>query len=82
MYTKIKTDQEIESMRRAGLICSEVLYILKNTVASGMNTKKLADIAKKEIESRGGSPAFLGTAVSPMLFASQSTKKWCMYTQR
>lgn len=47
-------------MRTAGLICSEVLKILKDRLKPGITTKFLADIAKKEIEKRGGSPAFLG----------------------
>lgn len=60
MYTKIKTDQEIESMRRAGRICSETLKLLKETVKAGMTTKDLADIAAAELKKAGARPAFLG----------------------
>ncbi len=60
MYTKVKTDAEIKSMKRAGRICSEILSLLKNTVKADMSTKALADLAAKEIKARGAKPAFLG----------------------
>lgn len=47
-------------MRKAGGICSEVLFLLKNQIKSGMTTKELADIAAKKIDEVGGKPAFLG----------------------
>jgi methionyl aminopeptidase len=37
-----------------------VLNILRRELASGMSTKDLAEIAKKELRSLGGKPAFLG----------------------
>lgn len=60
MYTKIKTEREIENMRIAGEICAEALSKLKIAVKPGITTKALAEIAKKEVESKGGSPAFFG----------------------
>lgn len=60
MYTKIKTDREIESMREAGRICSEVLRSLKKSVRPGMDTKRLAGLAAEEIDKYGAKPAFLG----------------------
>ena len=60
MYTKIKTEQEIENMRIAGKMCAEILSALKTTVKAGMSTQALADIARAQLEDKGGSPAFLG----------------------
>lgn len=60
MHTKVKTDEEIRNIRRAGEICSEVLAILKTRAKTGMTTKELANIAGEEIKTRHGKPAFLG----------------------
>lgn len=60
MYTKIKTNQEIDSMKKAGAICSNILGLLCETVKPGMTTKELADIAAAEIKKSGAHAAFLG----------------------
>ena len=60
MYTRIKTPEEIENMRRSGKILASVHKKLIEHVAVGVSTKKLADIAHKEIKKLGGEPAFLG----------------------
>ena len=60
MYTRVKTKDEIKAMRKAGIICAEVLAYLKHTVKAGMSTKELADIAAMKIKEKGGFPAFLG----------------------
>ncbi len=60
MYTRIKTKEEINNMRIAGKMCAEVLLTMKSQVKPGISTAHLADIAKNQLESKGGSPAFLG----------------------
>lgn len=60
MYTKVKTEEEIENMRIAGKMCAEVLLTLKSKIKPGISTQELADIAKIQLENKGGSPAFLG----------------------
>lgn len=60
MYTRIKTDSEVRDMRKSGNILAKVHDILRDRVVPGISTKELADIAAKEIKSRGGEPAFLG----------------------
>ncbi|HEX5798007.1 MAG TPA: type I methionyl aminopeptidase [Candidatus Saccharimonadales bacterium] len=60
MYTKVKTKQEIDNLRIAGKMCAEVLSTMKLEVKPGISTKKLADIARKQLANKGGSPAFLG----------------------
>ncbi|MFI5270797.1 MAG: type I methionyl aminopeptidase [Candidatus Saccharimonadales bacterium] len=60
MITRVKTAQEIRSMRESGRMLATVLEILKNTLEVGMTTKDLADIAKSELNKLGGEAAFLG----------------------
>jgi len=56
----IKSEQEIELMRRAGRIVAAVLDILKSRVKPGMKTEELDIIAAKEVERRGAKPSFKG----------------------
>jgi methionyl aminopeptidase len=56
----IKSEQEIELMRRAGRIVATVLDILKSQVKSGMRTEELDIIAAKEVERLGAKPSFKG----------------------
>lgn len=60
MFTRVKTDLEIEAMRQGGKILGSVLELLRQSIAPGMNTKDLSDIAALEIKKLGGKPAFLG----------------------
>jgi methionyl aminopeptidase len=60
LYTQIKTPEEIENMKKAGEICSQVLKMLKDSVSPGKTTKQLADKAAEMIRSQGGEPSFLG----------------------
>lgn len=65
MYTKVKTAEEVEHMRHAGGICSDVLKMLVDSVKPGMNTKELADMATEMINDLGGKPSFLGYSGFP-----------------
>jgi methionyl aminopeptidase len=56
----IKSEQEIELMRRAGRIVAIVLDILKSQVKPGMKTEELDIIAAKEVERLGAKPSFKG----------------------
>jgi methionyl aminopeptidase len=56
----IKSEQEIELMRRAGRIVATVLDILKSQVKPGMRTEELDIIAAKEVERLGAKPSFKG----------------------
>lgn len=60
MYTRIKTPEEIEDMRRSGKILAAVHKKMAAAVEPGISTKNLSDIAEKEIKKLGGQPAFLG----------------------
>lgn len=60
MFTKVKTPEEIESMRQAGKMLAQTLQTVKASAKEGMSTKDLANIARKEVERLGGKPSFLG----------------------
>lgn len=60
MYTRIKTDSEIAAMRESGRMLATVLSVLSEKLRPGMSTKDLAEIARSELTSLGGQPAFLG----------------------
>ncbi|MFC1500968.1 type I methionyl aminopeptidase [Elusimicrobiota bacterium] len=57
---ELKSKSEIEVLRKAGQSAAKVLQILKNSLEPGISTKKIDDIAHKEISSLGMKPAFLG----------------------
>jgi methionyl aminopeptidase len=60
MFTRVKTAEEIRSMRESGRLLATVLATLKEAIQPGMTTKDLAEIAKRELRSTGGQPTFLG----------------------
>lgn len=47
-------------MRESGRMLATVLAKLSDEISEGMSTKDLAEIAKAELKSLGGQPAFLG----------------------
>lgn len=59
MYTKIKTKNEVASMRKAGVICYDILSRLCDAAKAGMSTKDLAAIAEAEISNRHVKASFL-----------------------
>ncbi len=59
-FTKVKTESEIESMRRAGKMLATTLQYVKKHAKAGMSTKDLADLAASEVHRLGGKPSFLG----------------------
>ncbi|APM37577.1 type I methionyl aminopeptidase [Clostridium kluyveri] len=56
----IKTDREIELMRRAGRLVGEALLEIKNAVKPGITTKELDRIAEKYIIKHKAKPSFKG----------------------
>jgi methionyl aminopeptidase len=60
----IKTTEEIDAIRRGGLLLSRVLGKVARRVAPGISTAELDDLAEKEILKSGGTPAFKGYRVS------------------
>ena len=62
---QIKTPEQIEVMRRAGLVVGETLEVLRAAVRPGVTTGELDAIAEDAIRSRGGVPSFKGYGVPP-----------------
>jgi methionyl aminopeptidase len=56
----LKSNREIELMRRASRIVAEVLIALREACAPGIKTADLDRIAEEETRKRGGKPAFKG----------------------
>jgi len=57
---QIKTPDQIDAMRRAGVVVGETLELLRASTRAGMTTGELDEIAEEHIRSRGGTPSFLG----------------------
>lgn len=60
MFTRVKTEAEIENIRISGQLWGKVMQVLQRQTEAGMTTQDVADIAKKELGKLGGKPAFLG----------------------
>ncbi|ANJ67244.1 type I methionyl aminopeptidase [Halothiobacillus diazotrophicus] len=61
MSVTIKTPEEIEKIRTASLLATEVLNLLRPLVVAGVTTDYLNDVAHRHItEVQGGTPATLG----------------------
>ena len=56
--TLVKTDKEIEIMKKAGQICAEALRRVLDEVKAGVSCAYLDEVAEKEISSRGASSSF------------------------
>jgi methionyl aminopeptidase len=57
---EIKTPEQIDVMRRAGLVVGETLELLRGHVRAGITTAELDGIAEDSIRSAGATPSFLG----------------------
>ena len=56
----IKSDREIELLKKAGLIVYETHQYLKDFIKPGISTKELDDLAEKFIRSKDSYPSFKG----------------------
>ena len=56
----LKTPAELEIMRKAGRIVSELLKLLEKETHPGVSTQRLDEIAEEFIRSQGAEPAFKG----------------------
>ena len=57
---QIKTPEQVEHMRRAGLVVGRTLELLRDAVRPGVTTGELDAIAEDAIRSSGAVPSFLG----------------------
>ena len=56
----IKTDEEIEKMRKAGRITGDVLKLVEDNIKVGMTTKEVDKLAHDYITACGAKPSFFG----------------------
>jgi methionyl aminopeptidase len=56
----IKTQKEIDSMRRGGKILAEIMSEIGKSIAPGKNTLELDELAERLVFDNGGTPAFKG----------------------
>jgi methionyl aminopeptidase len=57
---EIKTPEQIDGMRKAGLVVGRTLELLRGSVRPGITTAELDAIAEDSIRSSGATPSFLG----------------------
>jgi len=62
---ELKTPEQIEKMRVAGLLVGETLELLRSSVRAGVSTGELDAIAEDNIRSHGGIPSFKGYGHPP-----------------
>ena len=55
-----KTPDQLRRMRKAGLVVSQTLQLMAQTVRPGMTTRKLDELAEEHIRGCGATPSFLG----------------------
>ncbi len=60
MFVSIKTEKEIEKMRRAGKILVEIMNEIGKEVRPGIDTLQLDKLAQELVFARGGKPLFKG----------------------
>ena len=62
---EIKTPEQIDRMRAAGLLVGQTLELLRAAVRPGITTKELDALAEDNIRRGGGIPSFLGYGHPP-----------------
>jgi methionyl aminopeptidase len=62
---EIKTPDQIDLMRRAGLLVGETLELLREAARPGVTTGELDALAEKNIRAHDGIPSFLGYGYPP-----------------
>lgn len=62
---EIKTPEQIETMRQAGLVVGRTLELLRDSVRAGVTTAELDAIAEESIRSAGAVPSFKGYSHPP-----------------
>jgi methionyl aminopeptidase len=61
----VKSPQQVQLMRRAGVLVGETLELMRETVRAGLTTAELDAAAEEHIRSGGGVPSFIGVPGGP-----------------
>lgn len=64
-HLEIKTPEQIDLMRRAGLLVGQTLELLREATRAGVTTGELDRLAEDHIRSQGGVPSFKGYSHPP-----------------
>jgi methionyl aminopeptidase len=62
---EIKTPEQIELMRAAGLVVGEALALVRSTIRPGLTTGELDEVAETYIRDQGAIPSFQGVPGPP-----------------
>jgi methionyl aminopeptidase len=62
---EIKTPEQIELMRAAGLVVGQALELVRSTVRAGLTTAELDEVAETYIRDQGAIPSFQGVPGPP-----------------
>lgn len=60
MFTKVKTDKEIEAMRESGRMLATILQLIRENVSEGATGKEVSQMARRELKAFGAKAPFLG----------------------
>jgi len=60
-----KTSQQVQAMRRAGLVVARTLEMLREAAVAGVTTGELDRLAERSIRGAGATPSFLGYGHPP-----------------
>ena len=60
MFTKVKSDREIELMRESGRMLATVLQLMREHAVDGISEKELSRMASQELKALGGTATFKG----------------------
>jgi methionyl aminopeptidase len=61
----LKSREDIQKMRRAGVLVGETLELLRESARVGTTTRELDEIAERHIRGGGGVPSFIGVPGGP-----------------
>jgi methionyl aminopeptidase len=65
MFTRVKTESELDAMRTGGQMLAAILKGIKAQVAPDMTGLDVSDYAKRELKAYGAEPSFLGYSGRP-----------------
>jgi methionyl aminopeptidase len=61
----VKSPEQIQVMRRAGVLVGETLELVRESIRAGMTTAELDELAERHIRAAGGVPSFIGVPGGP-----------------
>ena len=72
---QLKSNEELEIMRRANIVVAEVHALLREAASPGVTTAELDRIARRHLDKRGAKSAFLGYHGFPAVLCTSVNEK-------